>query len=87
MAYRTIQLPEDFIEKYVDCLVQDKTSGYKSRASVVKAGIRLLHGIKPKSDHQKLLLFLIQIFIDSGISVEMSKDLEKELMEIIEKEL
>jgi len=85
--YKTIQLPEDFIEKYVDCLVQDKTSGYKSRASVVKAGIRHLHGFNPKSDHHKLLLFLIKTFFDSDFCVEFPDDLENEIMNIYEKEI
>ena len=87
IKYKTIQLPEEFVQMYIDNLLENKTSGFSSRASVVKAGIRSLHGFKGVSNHHELLIFLIKTFMDQGINVDMPDNLEKDLIEIIKLEM
>jgi hypothetical protein len=44
-------------------------------------------GNKSESNHQELLIFLIKIFMDSGIEIDFPDHLEQQLMEIVQKEL
>ena len=87
IKYKTIQLPEQIVQMYIDNLLENKASGFSSRASVVKAGIRSLNGLNGNSDHHELLIFLIKTFIDQELNIEFPDNLEKELIDIIKLEM
>lgn len=40
MKYTTLKLPTDFVQKYVDPLLEQEGSGFSSRPEVVKTAIR-----------------------------------------------
>lgn len=40
MSYTTIKLPTDFVQKFVDSLLEQDGLGFSSRAEVVKTAIR-----------------------------------------------
>lgn len=40
MSYISIQLPKDFVEKYIDSVVEHSEFGYSSRPEFVKAAVR-----------------------------------------------
>jgi hypothetical protein len=87
IKYKTIQLPEEFVQKYIDTQLENKASGFSSRASVVKAGVRSLNGFKGGSDHNELMIFLINTFMEQEIDVVMPEKLEIELKEFIKSEM
>lgn len=41
--YKTIQLPTEFVEKWIDPVVEDKSAGFQSRAEFVKEACRRLN--------------------------------------------
>jgi len=49
--FKTIKLPEDFVNAYIDPLVESDL-GYSSRAEVAKDGIRSLNRRDEKKDDE-----------------------------------
>jgi len=50
--FKTIKLPEDFVNAYIDPLVESSL-GYSSRAEVAKDGIRRLNRRDEKENEEK----------------------------------
>lgn len=40
MSYTTIKIPTEFVQKYIDSLVEQNELGFSSRTEVVKTAVR-----------------------------------------------